>query len=134
MSGCSDALLVGAKALADERGVTLDMHRGWDAQNPANIAQLQQLGVLGPNVQLVHMGHVLHEEVELLRASNTSCIHCPAASMRVAIGVSRTGKFPELVSAGVNVGLGSDSGNYVRCCRPSSFLSAVLFPSASCLR
>jgi 5-methylthioadenosine/S-adenosylhomocysteine deaminase len=93
-------------------GCRLDSHRGWDVANPANIAQLQKLQILGPNVQLVHMGHVEAAEVPALARTGTHCIHCPAASMRVGMGVSTTGKFPEMMRAGVNCGLGSDSGNY----------------------
>ena len=51
-------------------------------------------------------------EVPLLARAGTHVVHCPAASLRVGMGVSRVGVFPEMVAAGVNVALGSDSGNY----------------------
>jgi cytosine/adenosine deaminase-related metal-dependent hydrolase len=50
--------------------------------------------------------------VPLLAAAGTHVVHCPAASLRVGMSVSRVGVFPEMVAAGVNVALGSDSGNY----------------------
>ena len=51
-------------------------------------------------------------EVELLARSGTNVVHCPAASTRTAMGVTQHGHFPEMVAQGVNVALGSDSGNY----------------------
>ena len=53
------------------------------------------------------MCHVDPSEVPVLKACNTSVVHCPAASMRVAMGASIHGQFPELVAAGVNVCLGA---------------------------
>ena len=90
----------------------MDMHRGWDDANPADVAHLHELGVLGTNVQLVHMCRANAEDVDLLRQSGTSVVHCPAASARVAIGVTRHSLIPEMLAAGVNASLGSDSGNY----------------------
>jgi cytosine/adenosine deaminase-related metal-dependent hydrolase len=49
-------------------------------------------------------------KVAILRETGTNVVHCPAASMRVGAGVTVHGKFPEMVAAGVNVCLGSDSG------------------------
>ena len=63
-------------------------------------------------MQLVHMCRVEASEVAILRETGTNVVHCPAASMRVGAGVTVHGKFPEMVAAGVNVCLGSDSGNY----------------------
>ncbi len=54
----------------------------------------------------------LAAEVALLASTRTNVVHCPAASTRMGMGVSRMGRFPEMVESGVNVALGSDSGNY----------------------
>ncbi len=122
MGMCSDELLQQGKRLADQYGVAMDMHQSF---GPADVAayrdhaggrsaveHLDGLGVLGNNLQLVHMIYTDEREVELLAASSTNVVHCPAASTRVAMGASRHGRFPEMVAGGVNVALGSDSGNY----------------------
>ena len=70
------------------------------------------LQVLGENVQLVHMCRTSADDMELLKASGTSVVHCPAASARVGSGATRHSLFPEMIDGGVNVCLGSDSGNY----------------------
>jgi cytosine/adenosine deaminase-related metal-dependent hydrolase len=122
MGMCSDCLLVEGKRLADELDTLMDMHQSFGPEDVARyrehakgksaVAHLADLGVLGPNLQLVHMVHTFPDEIPLLAASGTSVVHCPAASARMGMGVSRTGRVPELVSAGVNLALGSDSGNY----------------------
>ena len=122
MGRCSDRLLVEGKRLADRLGLILDFHQSFGLGDVANymkhthgktaIEHFANLGILGENLQLVHMIHTEQSEVDLLAASRTSVVHCPAASTRVGMGVSRVGRFPEMVVQGVNVALGSDSGNY----------------------
>jgi 5-methylthioadenosine/S-adenosylhomocysteine deaminase len=122
MGGCSDRLLVEGKKLADRLGVTMEMHQSFGSGDVARYKEhaggksaaehLGELGILGSNLMLVHMIHSEEKEVELLAQSGTHICHCPAASTRVAMGVSRIGHFPEMVAQGVNVVLGSDSGNY----------------------
>ena len=122
MGGCSDRLLVEGKKLADCHGVVMDMHQSFGPGDVARykdhaggklaVEHLEDLGILGPNLQLVHMIYTEAAEVELLVGSGTHVVHCPAASTRVGMGVSRVGCFPEMVEQGVNVALGSDSGNY----------------------
>lgn len=122
MGGCTDRLLVEGKKLADRYGVTMDMHQSF---GPGDVAKYKEhtggkpavrhfadLGILGPNLKLVHMIYTEDSEIPLLEESGASVTHCPAASTRVAMGVSLVGRFPEMVAAGVNVTLGSDSGNY----------------------
>jgi cytosine/adenosine deaminase-related metal-dependent hydrolase len=122
MGKCSDPLVVAGSDLARARGLPLYMHQSFAAADVSTykqmsggsspVAHLGELGVLGPHLQLVHMIHTDLDEVDLLAASGTSVIHCPAASVRWGLGVSRFSHFPEMVAKGVNVGLGSDSGNY----------------------
>jgi cytosine/adenosine deaminase-related metal-dependent hydrolase len=115
-------VLVEGKRIADRLGLILDLHQSF---GPADVASYREhtrgksavehfadLGILGNNLQLVHMIYTDESEVRLLAESQTNVIHCPAASTRVGMGVSRIGRFPEMVTQGVNVALGSDSGNY----------------------
>ena len=48
------------------------------------VEHLGRLGVLGPDLTLVHMIHVTDQEVRLLADSGTSVVHCPGASVRPA--------------------------------------------------
>lgn len=122
MGCCSDRLVVEGKHIADRAGVILDMHQSFGptdvaayrehAQGRTATAHLNELGVLGPTTQLVHMIRTEMSEIDILARTGVNVVHCPAASTRVAMGVSRVGHFPEMVNAGINVALGSDSGNY----------------------
>jgi len=122
MGGCSDRLLVEGKELAVRYGVTMDMHQSFGekdteaykvhAGGKSATEYLGELGILGSDLQLVHMIRTEGPEVELLARSGTNVVHCPAASTRVAMGVTHHGHFPEMLTQGVNVALGSDSGNY----------------------
>lgn len=120
MGRCSDELVVRAKDIADAHGLTMSMHLSFSPAEKADdahrettpVAHLAELGVLDTNLALVHMIFTEEPEIPFLVSSGTNVVHCPAASARVGVGVSRIGMFPEMVAQGVNVSLGSDSGNY----------------------
>lgn len=83
------------------------------------LERYRRLGVLGPNLVLVHMGWAPVEEIPLLRQFDVSVCHCPSASMLGGFGCIAHGHFPEMVDAGVNVILGSDA------CAISRFVDMV---------
>jgi 5-methylthioadenosine/S-adenosylhomocysteine deaminase len=121
MGKASDHLLVEAKRLADAKGLVMHMHQSFAEEDVAAyrsktgasaVDHLRGLGILGPTLTLVHMIHTDAAEVDLLARSQTNVVHCPGASTRSGMGVSRVGHFPEMVEHGITVGLGSDSGNY----------------------
>ena len=121
MGKASDQLLVEAKSLAASKGLTMHMHQSFAQEDVAAfrsrtgtsaVDHLRELGILGPDLTLVHMIHTEPVEVDLLATSQTNVVHCPGASIRSGMGVSRVGHFPEMVERGITVGLGSDSGNY----------------------
>ena len=115
----TEALVIAAKRLADERDVPLIMHKSWDAAEVEvslrqfgrrPVERLADIGVLGPNVTLAHAIHLDDAEVALVAQHGTSLVHCPAASMLRGVGAVRVGRFPEALAAGVTVALGSDGG------------------------
>ena len=122
MGTASERLTIEAKALAGRHGLIFAMHQSFgDADTDRARAEaggrtpaeyLADLGLLDDRLQLIHMIRTQATEVPLLARAGTRVVHCPAASLRVGMGVSRVGVFPEMVAAGVNVALGSDSGNY----------------------
>ena len=81
------------------------------------------------------LAHVLglHEsEVEPLASSGARVVVCPTAALKGAAGMTRTGLLPELLDAGVTVGLGTDAGNNSNLLEPmrSMYLIAVLYKDA----
>jgi cytosine/adenosine deaminase-related metal-dependent hydrolase len=96
------------------------------------IQHLADLEVLGPHLRLVHMNHVEDAELDLLHASDTRIVHCPGTAFRLAYGASTHGKFPEMLAAGLTVGLGTDganAGDQLDMSRPI-YLAAGLFKDA----
>ncbi len=69
------------------------------------IERLRRLGLIGPNLIAVHAVHLLAEEIELLAQHGCSVTHCPSSNLKLASGFAPVSK---LLSAGVNVALGTD--------------------------
>ncbi len=138
---CSDELLVKSKELADRTGALLNLHECAFIQQVEEvkrrtgltpIAHLERLGVLGPSVVLVHMIHVTDEEIAILKRHDAKVVHCPTTALKLTYGLSRAGRFPEMLEAGVTVAIGSDCGdcsNYNDMIRVM-YLAAVLFKDA----
>ncbi len=70
------------------------------------IERLQKLGMIGPSLTAVHMTQLNSDEVTLLAKSGSSVVHCPESNMKLASGFC---PLSDLVEAGVNVALGTDS-------------------------
>ncbi len=72
----------------------------------SSIALLQRLNVLGPSTLLIHCVRVNGEDVARIAATGAGIAHCPAANARLGHGVA---PLERLLSAGIPVGLGTDS-------------------------
>jgi 5-methylthioadenosine/S-adenosylhomocysteine deaminase len=68
---------------------------------------LDRLGVLGPRTIGVHCVWLDDAEVELMGARRAALAYCPSSNMFLGDGITRV---PELMRAGVRVGLGTDGG------------------------
>ncbi len=138
---CSDELWRAAKEAADRWETGLNFHMSPAAIDPeAFLAQfgqrpvehLAEIGVLGPNVVLVHCVHVDDNEIKLLAHHECSVAHCPTTALKVSYGVTQLGKMPEMRAAGVNVAIGTDgnnASNYSDMMR-ATYLVAGLFKDA----
>ncbi len=113
----SDELIKGTKALADEYGVTLSMHRNEDATEvdqaikaygKAPIEHLEEIGVLDRSFRLRHMAYTSDKEVEILANNHTKVVADLTSYLRLAYGITRHGKFPEMLAKGVCVSIGID--------------------------
>jgi len=63
------------------------------------------LGILGPDCVAAHCVWLTHQEIRLLKETQTPVSHNPGSNAKLGNGISPV---PELLAAGVNVGLGHD--------------------------
>jgi cytosine/adenosine deaminase-related metal-dependent hydrolase len=63
------------------------------------------VGLLGPQTVLVHMVHLTDSDIVSLASTGTHVAHCPTSNCKLASGFARV---PDMLTAGVNVGLGTD--------------------------
>ncbi|OGA69944.1 MAG: hypothetical protein A3G81_13945 [Betaproteobacteria bacterium RIFCSPLOWO2_12_FULL_65_14] len=96
-----------------------EVERSRQALGMSPLERYRRLGVLGPNLVLVHMGWVPVEEIPLLKQHDVTVCHCPSASMLGGFGCIAHGHFPEMIEAGVRVILGTDA------CAISRFVDLV---------
>jgi 5-methylthioadenosine/S-adenosylhomocysteine deaminase len=69
-------------------------------------AYLHDLGLLSPRLLVAHGVHLTDEDIRLLAENDVAVAYNPTSNMKLASGVARV---PELLRAGVRVGLGTDS-------------------------
>lgn len=75
------------------------------------IRHLDHLGLLDESAVLAHCVHLDDEEIEILARTGASVVHNPMSNLKLASGFARV---PDMLSAGINVSLGTDgaiSGN-----------------------
>lgn len=132
---CSDELIKAIKAKADEHGVGLVLHAS-EARDEVvasrvkfgmpDVERMEKLGVLGPNVLLIHMGWASPKEIRLCVDHDLKISCTPSTGYRLGLGSIEFGRFPEMLEFGVTVALGSDSAmssNYVDVVRQMSLVS-----------
>jgi cytosine/adenosine deaminase-related metal-dependent hydrolase len=117
---CSDPLWKAARELATEHDVGMSFHMSPAQLDPdgfiAEFGQrpmihLDQIGVLAPDVAMTHCVHVDDEEIATMARRQVSVAHCPTTALKVSYGVTRIGRMPEMVQAGINVSIGTDGNN-----------------------
>jgi len=138
---CSAELHVGARELAQRLGVGTTYHiastmeeRGSVEQRHGltPVARIAALEGLGSNLVLAHATAVDDDEVGMLAQHDTKVAFCPGTSLKLAKGATRVGRYPEMMDAGVTVGVGTDgvsaSGNLDL--KRQMYLAAGLFKDA----
>ncbi|MCX6028895.1 MAG: amidohydrolase [Chloroflexi bacterium] len=112
--GCSAATMQRTVALARQWGVATHIHTAetreevqmsLDATGLRHVQWLDRLGVLGPDVQLVHAVWLDDSEIERIAETGTLVVHCPVSNMYLASGIAPVVK---LLRAGVPVALATD--------------------------
>ncbi|NKQ36444.1 MAG: amidohydrolase [Chloroflexi bacterium] len=75
------------------------------ARGSRHIEWLADIGVLGPQMQLVHSVWLDDNEIDLIAKHKAIVVHCPVSNMYLASGVARV---PEMLARGITVALGTD--------------------------
>lgn len=110
-------LHVEARRLAEKLGVgttyhlaTSD-HEGKSSQKKYGMSPVKRIAAhdgLGANLVIAHCLTVTDEDVALMAKAGTGAAFCPACSLKLAKGATQIGKYPEMLAAGVRMGLGTD--------------------------
>jgi cytosine/adenosine deaminase-related metal-dependent hydrolase len=113
---CSEALIRGARALADHHGVGWGMmhlasHPSRRTRDRLPLGTLDGWGVLGPRTKLSHMVYLDDADIALLARRSVKVSHCPTAGLKHTKGLAAHARVPEMIAGGVCVSLGGDSGN-----------------------
>lgn len=114
----TDELFRVSKAMADDAGVVLNSHIGFDIGlatamekrwGKPRFQYLASLGVLGRNTMFVHMNLIRDEEVAPILESGLTMVWCPFAYASRGTPLQRPTRIPELKSRGAAVAIGTDS-------------------------
>ncbi|MEA2650839.1 MAG: 5-methylthioadenosine/S-adenosylhomocysteine deaminase [Chloroflexota bacterium] len=118
--------LLGAKDLARRNGTMLTIHVAesrFDAQQNgvSGVEYLASIGFLGPDVLAGHCVQLDHNDIRMLRVTDTRVANNVVSNMFLASGIAPVA---EMVLAGVTVGIGTDDCN---CNTSVSMLSDMKF-------
>ncbi len=114
----SDKLITESKRLADQYGVGIHTHANMTQGEEAvitkkwgkrTLARYEELGAMGPNMYMAHMGWTSFDELDMLEKYDVKVNHNPTSSMHGTYGCIAHGKFPEMVERGIVVTLGHDT-------------------------
>ncbi|MDT8409360.1 MAG: TRZ/ATZ family hydrolase [Wenzhouxiangellaceae bacterium] len=102
------------RLLAEELDIKVHLHlleavgeieTSMDEYGMHPLDRLDNLGLLGPRLQAVHMTQVRHSEVDRLARAGVHVLHCPDSNLKLANGLCPVTR---LDGAGVNVCIGTD--------------------------
>jgi len=109
----SDAGLERIVTLANQLDINVHIHvhetaaevSEAEANGLRPLARLDKLGLVNAQLNAVHMTQLNDEEIQLLAERGVHVVHCPESNMKLASGTCRV---DDLLTAGVNVALGTD--------------------------
>jgi cytosine/adenosine deaminase-related metal-dependent hydrolase len=114
LGGCSKELYTEVAELAKEYDTRVTMHLA-EVKEDVKYAKknfgltpfelIERVGLAGPNSLFAHMVWLSERDIRRAARTKSSVAHCPSSNLKLASGIS---KVPEMIGAGVNVGLGCD--------------------------
>lgn len=117
---CSDELNVAAARLAQEADSLCVLHKATSQQEVElelkvfghrPLEHMYRIGALNEHVLLNHMTCLDDAEVGLVAETGARISQNPSSALKLAKGTTQTGRWPELVAAGVPMALGTDAEN-----------------------
>ncbi len=112
----SDEPLKRISVIAEELDIPIHMHiheTAFEVEQSVEqhggmrpLQRLSELGLLSPRMLAVHMTQLNQDEIKELAKLGVSVAHCPESNLKLASGFCPVG---ELIKAGVNVCIGTDS-------------------------
>jgi 5-methylthioadenosine/S-adenosylhomocysteine deaminase len=117
---CSDQLNISAAELAAELDSLCVLHKATSEQEVElelrtfghrPLEHMARIGALNEYVFLNHMTSLELFEVNLLATSGARVSCNPSSALRLSKGTTQTGKWPEILRAGIPVALGTDAEN-----------------------
>ncbi|MFI4986233.1 MAG: amidohydrolase family protein [Alphaproteobacteria bacterium] len=118
LSGCSDELCRQIRRLADKHKVGIVMHASESRDEVvgmrltsglSDVERLEALGVLGPDMVMIHMGWASPAEIALAHKHGFKISFTPSTSYRLGMGDTAYGHFPEMAALGITVSLSCNS-------------------------
>jgi len=122
LPACTEELMRGCRALADQLGVGLHTHCCEGETETADsierfgrteVEVIARCGVLGPDTQLAHCIWLTDRDRQLIAESGSNVVTCPSTNTKVTDGMP---PMPALYKLGVNIAIGCDgaasSGTY----------------------
>ncbi|MEL7157118.1 MAG: amidohydrolase family protein, partial [Actinomycetota bacterium] len=112
--GCTDDAMRAAVGDARTWGAGTHIHcaetaeevrMSLDERGVRHVTWLDDLGLLGPDVQLAHSVWLDDEELDLIAARDAVVVHCPVSNMYLASGVPR---ILDMRARGIRIALASD--------------------------
>ncbi len=112
--GCTDETMLRTMKLSREWGAGTHIHvaetqeeieMNIKARGNRHIEWLEELGVLGPDFQLVHSVWLEDHEIDMVAEHDAVIVHCPVSNMYLASGAAR---IAEMYRRGIRIALATD--------------------------
>jgi 5-methylthioadenosine/S-adenosylhomocysteine deaminase len=112
--GCSDETMRRTYDLAQSWGVGTHIHIAetqaeidinLEKRGSRHVEWLAELGILGPDVQLVHSVWLDEKEIDLVAQRGAVVVHCPVSNMYLASGVPAV---CQMLARGIPIAMGTD--------------------------
>lgn len=114
LPACTEELIRGSRALADELGVGIHTHccegdieteNAYKRFNCSEVEALEKFGLLGPDCQLVHCIWLTDRDKDIMAEYDCSVVTCPSTNTKITDGMP---PMPPLFERKINIAIGCD--------------------------